>query len=125
MTICQCRYYYYIYELEKTHYTMKTLNHILKSIIETAASAVFLYGCGNVATTPDNSFAEYIEAYTGGIVSSDNSIVNLQRRQTDCRETRLKSTRLRQTCSNFRLPSRELPDGTAPKGWNSYLNMAH
>ena len=75
MTICQCRYYYYIYELEKTHYTMKTLNHILKSIIETAASAVFLYGCGNVATTPDNSFAEYIEAYTGGIVSSDNSIV--------------------------------------------------
>ena len=54
---------------------MKTLNHILKSIIETAASAVFLYGCGNVATTPDNSFAEYIEAYTGGIVSSDNSIV--------------------------------------------------
>lgn len=75
MTICQCRYYYYIYELEKTHYNMKTLNHILKSIIATAASAVFLYGCGNVATTPDNSFAEYIEAYTGGIVSSDNSIV--------------------------------------------------
>ena len=110
--------------MEKTHYTMKPLNHILKSIIATAASAVFLYGCGNVATTPDNSFAEYIEAYTGGIVSSDNSIV-IERRQTDCRETRLKSTRLRQTCSNFRLPSREQPDGTAPKGWNSSLNTAH
>ena len=51
--------------------------------------------------------------------------LNLQRRQTDCRETRLKSTRLRQTCSNFRLPSREQPDGTAPKGWNSSLNTAH
>ena len=106
---------------------MKTLNHILKSIIATAASAVFLYGCGNVATTPDNSFAEYIEAYTGGIVSNDNSIVIelAAPKQTDCRETRLKSTRLRQTCSNFRLPSREQPDGTAPKGWNSSLNTAH
>ena len=54
---------------------MNRHNHILRSLAAMAVSAVLLCSCGNRAKSPDTSFSEYIEAYSGGIVSGDESIV--------------------------------------------------
>lgn len=48
---------------------------IIRSLTAMAVSAVLLCGCGSRITSPDTSFSEYIEAYSGGIVSGDESIV--------------------------------------------------
>ncbi len=48
---------------------------ITRNFISIAISAFILYGCGNIGKSPDSSFAEYIEAYTGGIVTGNDGIV--------------------------------------------------
>lgn len=49
---------------------------IKRIILFAALSATILSGCGqHNDNTPDNSFTEYIEAYTGGLITGNSSIV--------------------------------------------------
>lgn len=50
-------------------------NHILRKIFATIIPALTIIGCGTQQSAPDSGFAQYIEAYTGGIVNGGSNIV--------------------------------------------------
>lgn len=57
-----------------TEKAMGTYRHHIRRAAVLAAAALILSCCGRHEDTPDSGFAEYIEAYTGGIVTSDDCI---------------------------------------------------